>query len=292
MSFETTPSASVEPVNVEQVASTEVAVSGVKPETVKTEAPKIDDRLSGKFAALSRKEKALKQQEVQLKSQASQFEATQRELADIKRQFESYKLSLKNEPFKVLQEDAGLDYEALTNIQMNEQNPTPEMQIKRLRQEMESGFKAEIAELKKALADKDDKQQKDTEERFVTNYKSQINDVVAQNGEKYELININEAQSLVFEVAEEFYKTEGRVLSIEEAADYVERHLEDEAKRQLQAKKLGFIKTAKPQSDVSDKSPSVTLSNNLQAELPKPQTKSLSREESLAEAAKLLRWET
>jgi hypothetical protein len=285
-----------------EVASEEVLNSEVQPEQVQEtkaepEKPKIDDKLSSKFAALSRKEKAIRQQELQLKQQMQQWqqqlEAERQEKEKLKQEYEQYRTSMKNSPLQKLQEE-GFSFEDLTNMQLNEQNPTPEMLIKRTKAELEQSYKSEIEALKRQIEETEKKKQEEAESRTVEQYKRQINDHISVNADKYEMITMNEASELVFEVAEQYYNQEGRLLSVEEAADYTEKYLEEEARRLMNAKKLQqqLGQPPKNNSEPPKKEASMTLSNNLSTEVPVGNQKKLSRDEEIEAAAKLLRWET
>jgi hypothetical protein len=126
---------------------------------VKPEEPKspIDEKIASKFAALSRKEKQIRQREAQVSQQMQQFqaqmEAMKAENAKIKQEYEQYRQGIKLSPLQKLQEE-GLSFDDLTNMQLNEQNPTAEMLIKRSKQEAMS----EIEKLRKELAEEKEKQ--------------------------------------------------------------------------------------------------------------------------------------
>jgi len=254
----------------------------------------IDDKLSSKFAALSRKEKAIKQQEMQFKQTQSEM---QKQLADLKAENErllsehsGYKTKIKERPLQTLKEE-GLTFEQLTEMQLNDENPTTEMLMKKMREELSAQSKSELEALKKELADEKAKAESELQERTVSGYKKQIMEHVTSNADKYELINLNDAAETVFSVVEQFYENEGRILSVEEAADYVEKHFEDEANKILNAKKFAAKRVAIPPKP-SEKPASLTLSNELSAEVPKGNSRMLSRDEQIEEAAKLIRWES
>lgn len=269
---------------------------------VKPEEPKspIDEKIASKFAALSRKEKQIRQREMQVSQQMQQFqqqmEAMKAENAKIKSEYEQYRQGIKLSPLQKLQEE-GLSFDDLTNMQLNEQNPTPEMLIKRSKQEAMS----EIEKLRKELADEREKQladrkrqEEEAETKTVEAYKEQLNNFVVANPDKYELITLNEASDLVFQVAEEYYNSEGRLLSAEEAADYTEKYLEDKAKKLLNAKKFQKQPVQAPKKANSDgvkKEVSQTLSNDLSTEVPVGSSRKLSRDEEIEQAAKQIRWE-
>jgi hypothetical protein len=274
-----------EAISLESSTQPEPEIAVAQPEPPK---PVIDDKLSAKFAALSRKEQQIRQREQQLKVQSQQFEQMRQETERLKQEFEQYKQAVKQNPLQKLQEE-GLSFDDLTNMQLNGQNPTPEMQIKRLREELSREYKSEVENLRKQYEADKQAAIAEKQQQALNSYQQQISDVVASNSDKYELINLNEAQSLVYEVAEEFYNSNGKILSVEEAADYVEKYLEDEAKKLFNAKKLNAQQKSEPGKKAAQPAP--TLSNNLSADSgAKSSNKAMSREESLAEAARALRW--
>lgn len=257
----------------------------------------IDEKLSSKFAALSRKEKMLKQQETLIKQKESEYQKTmsemKAELDKVKAEFEQYRTGVKKNPLKHLAQE-GYDFDKLTEMQLNEQNPTPEMLLERAKQELESGYKSEIEKMRAELAEKEkaaqeaaEKAELEKQEEIKQNYQAEISQFIEQNSADYELINLNNAQGVVYDVVEQFYEEHGRILSLKEAADFTEKYLEEEASKLLKAKKLN----KQPQAPQSEKKESLTLSNDMSTQVPRGNTRKLSREEEIQEAAKLLVWE-
>lgn len=300
MSFETADSGSPQSL---ETPTENIQAEGQQPEaSAEPQKPQIDEKVARQFAALSRKEKAIKQQEAQWRQQqqslAQQMAEIKAENERMKREYEEYRKNIKTAPLKALEQE-GLTFEQLTEMQLNGQNPTPEMLIKQMRAELETGYKSELEALKQQLAEKEAKQREEQESQTVQHYKSQISEHVTTNPDKYELINLNEASDLVFQVATEFYESEGRILSAEEAADFTEKYLEEEAKKVLNAKKFK-AQQFKPKSETQpgdksqtlQKEKSQTLSNDLSTEVPVGSSRKLTREQEIEEAAKLLRWES
>ena len=250
------------------------------------------DKFGPKFAALSRKEKEIRQREQQYQESMKKYEAEKSELQKWREEKEKGESAIQRElrenPLKFM-EKHGISFEELTKMQLNEQNPTPEMLIKRTREELESGYKQELAELRKAMKDKEEQEETKKYEQTVSGFKSQINDFVEANADTYELIKINNAQDLIFDVISEYYEQNGRILSIEDAAKFTEEELEVEARKVLEAKR--FKQPARKEEPSQEKT-TPTLSNALSSEAPHQGEQKLSREESLARAAKMLRWNT
>lgn len=268
------------------------------------EAPKVDDKFAAKFAALSRQEKAIKQRNAEVDAKVAAFAAKEKEwqekLAAREEelgQFRGYKEKVKQNPLQALAED-GIDFEALTKMQLNEQNPTPEMLVSRLQKQMDDKYSKQLEELKAQLAEKEQKAQQQTIENAKAGYMKSIEHTVNENPDKYELIantpyNGEETSTkLVYEVVEEYFNKNSRVLDVQEAADMVEKHLED-VERQRREKLKKFKQTSNPPPAIKPgaKQTAPTLSNSLTAESPKNGPKHMSREESVREAAKLIRWE-
>lgn len=263
------------------------------PEEIKPEAPKQDDKFASKFAALSRKEKTLREQERNLQQTAQRLKAMETELKKMQEERNgadtSLKARLKSDPLKVLAEE-GLTYEELSERVLNDGNPTPQRMIEQMRSELQREYKSELEALKQQIREKEENEQKKQYETAENNFKAELKQYIDGN-EKYELTKANGAYDLAFDVAKEYYDQTGKVLSYEEAADLVEGHLEEEANRILQLKKIQSKIQKPPQPPVEAKPASPTLSNKLSAEQPVKGERRLSNEESLREAAKLIRWE-
>jgi len=291
---------------VAQVEGTIVEEQAAPPATPPApEAPKQEDKFAAKFAALSRQEKTIKQKQAELARKEAEIAAKEKEwqtklsereqeLGAVKGKYDKFK----SNPLAAAAEE-GYDFEALTRMQLNEQNPTPEMLIARVQKEMDAKYSKQLEELKAQLAEKETKTKQEQIEQAQANYKKSIALAVEQNAEKYELIantpynGTENSIDLVYEVVEEFYNKNQRVLDVQEAADMVEKHLENvELQRREKLKKLKQASVPAAQAiKPAAKQTAPTLSNSLAQESPKNGPKPMSREESLKEAAKLIRWE-
>lgn len=298
---ETSPVEASSPISAEQAESIEQQAAPATEEQQTEQKPeqKVDDKFASKFAALSRKEKMIREREKQAMSIQAQIEEQKKQMeaerAKWQEELSSYKSKIegiKKNPLKSLEEE-GITFEKLTEMQLNEQNPTLEMQLEKLRSELDSKYAKELESLKNQLAEKEQKQQEEVIEQAKQAYRKEIQSVLQASPEQYELTLANNAEDLVYDVVEEFYNANGKILSAEEAAQMVEKHFEDEAKRILSLKKLQ--QASKPKEPVEAKKESgkttPTLSNAMSQERPVTGTRKMSAEESLREAAKLIRWE-
>ena len=263
-------------------------------ESEKTETATVEpDKFASKFAALSRKEKALRDREAQIDARLAEIEAKAKEQEEKFGKYASLGERLQTEPIKVMEEE-GLTYEQLTQMILNDGNPTPEMQIQRLRDEIEGKYTNEVANLRKELEEKEEAQKQAKHEEVIENFMGEITEFVNKD-EQYEFIRANNAVNLVYSVIEEYHQETGRILSTKEAADQVESHLEEEAKKFVKLKKIqGMLKPSEPDQEPTEPKStesSPTLSNTQSSQVPNSAERKLSYEESLQEAAKLIKWD-
>jgi len=164
-----------------------------------------------------------------------------------------------------------------------------------------------IALLEKKLQERDEKEQLELEQRAITKFKTDLNTFVSENKETYELINSLGEQDLVYEVIEEYFERNKKVLDHKTAADLVEEQLMDRLKSLKDAKKVknlfaSALETAQnnvssPEQAKSGKevvTPITTKTLTAKAvpvttEAPRPEGRLLSREESLKRAAEFLK---
>lgn len=257
--------------------------------------PEQNDEFASKFAALSRKEKAVREQEQALETKLAEIEQRQKEIDEQYGKYKDLSSRIKERPLDVLQEN-DLDFETLTRMVLeNDGKPTPEMQIQQLRSEIENKYSKEVENLRKELEEKEKSAEEKRHQEVIENYKSELNEYIESNSENYELIKLNEASDLVYEVIEEHYNETGRILSNEEACQHVEDYLLEEAKKHLNVNKikslLGQKETETPPPGSPQKAAVNTLSNTEAATVPNISSRNLSDEESKREAAKLIKWD-
>ncbi|MEZ0208570.1 MAG: hypothetical protein ACAH17_00130 [Candidatus Paceibacterota bacterium] len=259
---------------------------------------KKDDFLAPKFAALSRKEKQVRAEEARIKAERAEIQRLREEYESKSKTSQDseseFMAKLKKNPLKTLSE-MGFSYEQLTQMQLNDENPTPQMLIEQMRAEMEEKYSKELNSVKETLKEKEEREAKDKYEAAVSGYRSELSSFVESNADKYELIVANDATDLMFETAEAFYeatKAEGkpRVPSHQEIADAVEAHLEERAREILKLKKFQTAPKTEAKPGAKNPQTAPTLSNTLAAEVPKSGLKLLTEDQSKKEAAKLLRW--
>lgn len=220
---------------------------------------------------------------------ASAKEATLAErLAKID-EFESIK---KTNPRKAL-ELLGLSYQDLTQVELNDGQITPDVKVR----ELEERFEKDLRTREEEKRQNESAQKQDQERRAaqaVDKFKGEIGSYLKDNATRYELIEFEQSQDLVFDVIDEHYNrtlkaaqdkaleedpdadvstARGEVLTIAQSADKVELHLEQKYQKAKDLKKVSALLQAKPSpkpAPASDKPQNTrqtpqTLNNNLSA---------------------------
>ena len=248
------------------------------------------DQFASKFAALSRKEKALRDREADYEAR---FEDMQHRLSEYENQSSEpdvdWESMLRNDPLGAL-EEVGLGYDKLTELALNDGKLTPDMQLAAMREEMESEYRRKFEDLENRLTEKEQAEESAYYDSVQNNFQEEIGSFVAQNPEKYELIEASSANDLVFDVIEEHYNETGSILDIEEAADAVENYLEEEANKFMKLRKISSRLGFDPRE--LEELEQVTLSNDHSAQVQYDgANRMLTDDESKARAARMLQWE-
>lgn len=219
-------------------------------------APASDPGLDSRLAALTKREREIQQQMAQLK-QEKQNLVPKNELADL----------WKSNRGK-LRELLGASADELPDVKQE----SAEDPIKSIKQELEDM--------------KRDKQEKEKQEAINT-VKSQIASITSQDKDAFELIHAFDANEMVFDLILDHYREHQEELDYREAANQVEKYLEDQIKRASSTKKIGSLFQPK---DTQVKETAPTLTGSMVSSPIGTAARKLSEEESKAEAAKLIKW--
>lgn len=269
--------------------STESAAEEVESSLEAAHEPERDD-FSRKFAALSRREKEIR---------AKEAEYDQR-IADLEHQFSArepqkepeipFDVQLRQNPLKAL-ESVGLSYDKLTELALNDGKLTPEMQMKLMREELETDYKSKFEDLENRLVEKEQSLEEQRYEDTKTGFQHEIESFVNSSGEEYELIRANEANDVVYDVIEEHYNETGKILDIKEAAEAVESYLEEETSKLLKLGKVRSKFNIGNNEQEPQRQSQVTLSNAHSAQANERVARELSNEESKRAMAEMLKWD-
>lgn len=259
-----------------------------KPEQKPEEKPeeKKDDKFSSKFAALARRERQILAREVKAKELEAKFS-----------NYDKLDTEIRSNPLKYLQDKFGITYTDLTQMALNEGKPTPEHKLKEVEARLSEWERRQQEEADRKQKEAEEKQKSDEQAKYkavLDGFVKQIGDFIETNAEAYELTKAHsEGSALVYNVIDAHNAKTGRLMSIEEATKHVESYLEEEAKKLLSLNKL------KPKADPAKEasketaprsSAPTTLTNSAQTDVPTPQERPLTVDESLERAAKLLKW--
>lgn len=212
--------------------------------------------LARKEAEVFRKAQAVRQQQAEIARQAEEIRA-----------FQSARQQALQNPLEALK-SLGLTYEQVTDFVLNDNKPTPNLEVMSVRQELEEFKRQQREEQQQLLAQRREMEQQEIQQT-IQQFQEEVNEYVTQHSETYELTALYNGANLVTQVIEEHFKQEGKLLSIPEAAKLVEEHYEDLARKTLATKKFAATqqKVASPQIPQTAPAPRIgpTLSNDLSA---------------------------
>lgn len=195
-----------------------------------------EDGISSKLSVLMERERQALNRERMAKAQ-------EEKLKDQLKRIQEFE-SVKTDPKKAL-DALGLSYDQLTQSILKDGEIPPAVEIQRLRDELEQ-YKSQQKQKEDTQAEEQKKRMQEQEQKAVTDFKSEITQFLKDNSARYELIDFEGAHDLVFDVIDEHYTRTmdpesgiGKVMSIAEASDKVEEHLE---KKYLAAKEKNKVK--------------------------------------------------
>ena len=283
-----TPAAPAEEQSTAPVADEQPSTPAEQPPAEQPEQPD-DSQFSSRFAALSRKEKHLQEQAAALKAQ-------QEEIA----RYKELETSAKENPLELLSK-YGLSLDDIISASLGDDAPAPtvESQIEKLRAEIE-GYKTEQQKKEEEAIRQQKEAFQNSINEAIAAYQAQITDHLSENVEKYELINLQGAQDLVWEVAEAHYEATEEVLTPEDAAGKVEAYLEEQVKKAMNLSRFKAQPTTQEtdsgsfnveQARPTEKPKSHTLTSEyVQQAVPSEAPTGLSEEESKRRAASMIKW--
>ena len=248
------------------------------------------DDFSRKFAALSRREKEIRAKEAEYEKRIADLENRFTVKEPEKEPEVPFEYKLKQNPLKAL-EEMGLSYDKLTELALNDGKLTPDMQMKLMREELESDYKSKYKELEDRMLEKEKSDEQRRYDEIEMGFKNEIESFVRSNNDKFELIEANEANDVVYEVIEEHYNETGKILDIQEAAEAVESYLEEEAEKLLRLGKVRSKFNPGDNEQEPQRQSQVTLSNAHSAQANERVARKLSDEESKSAMAKMLQWD-
>jgi len=248
---------------VEGIKSTQAPA---KEEAAPAQPPTPPSDYSERAAALVRKEKNAYREKQEAKAIRAQIDQKRAELEAKERRIQEFESIKQTNPLKAL-EMLGLDYDALTQVYLNNGQVTPEVQVKNVMGEIEQLKKQQLEREQKQLEEAKIQAEAEANE-VLTQFKSEIQEYLGSQSDSYEFINLFAQQNLVYDTIQEYFDKHKSILSIKEASDLVENYLEDQVKKSTATNK--FKKLLGPQDGPTNKTQQQTttqqprtLSNNM-----------------------------
>lgn len=249
-----------------------------------------ENPLSSQYAILARKEKALRAHMQKLNAEREAFKAEKASLEaklseknqDVESRFIS-KDKLLESPFEVLN-DLGVSYDQITNQALN-QPSAEELRFKKLEREADVRFK-KLSEEQELIKKTFEQRDQDQYEQAVSTIREEARELV-ESDPAYEAVKETGQSEEIVKLITRIYERDGKLLSVERAAQLVEQEIIDRA---LNLTKINKIKqrlsanaSAQKQSEPAAKTSSPqmkTLTNSVST------TKPLSSRERAILAAK------
>jgi hypothetical protein len=140
--------------------------------------------------------------------------------------------------------------------------------------------------LKKEIEALRQERESENREKATSQIKNDIKTLVTSDKDAYELINAFDSTDMVFDLMVDHYREHQEELDPKTAAEQVEKFLYDQVQKVTGTKKISSLFQQKE----SPKEPSPTLTGSSVSSPHGSVPRKLSYEESLAEAAKLIKW--
>ena len=232
------------PIAVKEPVTSAVApvIEAPKAEEVKpVEEPK--ERDSVRFAALAKREREVVKGKDALKTERVQFETERKELSDYK----AAKQEAKSSPLKAL-ELLGVTYKELTDFIMNDEKPTVDSRFESLQEKFDR-LQKEREEEKKQVFESEKAKVNEQQQQVLEKWESGVKEFVKTNTERYELINLYDQTHEVIALVKGHYAQTQKILTSEQAADLVEKQLEEYVDQAKQTKKYKAKEMPQPKAE-------------------------------------------
>lgn len=237
--------------------------------------------ISKQFAALAKKEKTLVKLQADIKAKEASFSEREAAIAAREAKIKESEALWETDVLAAL-ESKGYSYQKLTDMILSGKvapEKAPEDPVTIANKKIEAlEKKIEEREANKEAAAK--KAQEEEAARVAAEeaaayeaFRGQIGNFITEKADTYELISIYGQQEMVLQEVEDYFEQHKRVLSIQEAADIVEKKLEAEIEKARKAKKFQTksepttkaeaIKEAASAPATKAPAQTKTLSNNL-----------------------------
>lgn len=247
-------------------------------------APEAPQKVSENLRVLIERENAAVKRERAAKEREAAAEAKEAANAEREARMAEFESIKTKNPRKAL-ELLGLNYNQLTEAELNDGLYTPDLKVAKLEEKVQEFIDSQEAD-KLRTKETAQKQQEQALIKATEQFQTEITDYVKKNSARYELIAFEENESLVYDVIDEHYQrtldaarkkaeelgedataVRGEVLTIAAAADKVESHLE---KKYEKAKSLAKVQALLARRQEKLPAPKPTLPQGIQQRQPVP----------------------
>ncbi len=240
-----------------------------------------DVNIAARFAALARQEERTRKERQEIKEAREKLD-----------EYNKLRESISENPMAAL-DHLGIDLDSLIMASLGDAAPQEEIDpVSKLQSDFES-YKEQVQREKEEAVAAQESAQQEAIDRAVEAHKRSIEAELKDNDGKYELIHLNEAHDLVWEVTEAHYNEYGEVLEPSRAADLVEAHLDEKFQKIAKARKLNTpLEETAAQPEQKKIISSKTLTSSMSTNTPQVavSNKPLTAEESKRRAAAMLKW--
>jgi len=196
----------------------DASVPGASPsvaEASKTVQHPGEEKLSPKLQILIQRERAAVERERAAKASETSASARLKEIEAREARLNEFESVKTKNPRKAL-ELLGLSYQELTQAELADGAVPAEVQVKRVEEKLESFVKAQ-EDAKLQQSQEYQKQQEMNHARTIEKFKGEITSYLNDNGTRYELISFEQSEPLVYDVIDEHYNRTCKA-AIEQAA--------------------------------------------------------------------------
>jgi hypothetical protein len=269
---------SAAPVTAEPSAGSPIAPTSDPEASKPSESPKTND-LSHQFAILSKKEKAFREMQKALKEREEAVAQRAKELEEFDK-----------DPYGYHQKKDPKAYEKWTERILNNGKPGLEESVSKLEQQFQEKYAKRIDELETKVRTYEESLQKKEIDQYVDGIRAQVKQ------DKYEFIREQgeDGVAAVYHTIVQHAQATQKLMSYEEACDIVEDALFEEAKKFTKLNKLKEVMAPQESPKTipeghKDTRPT-TLTNTMASQAATREQRVLTKEQSLAEAAKLIKF--
>lgn len=185
--------------------------------------------LSERFNQVTAREKELRESNDRIKTERETFESRGRELEEAQR----FRQTFKDDPLAGLKA-LGVEFKDIAERVLNDDVPTADHKIAKLEKQWADKLQAETEAATKAEEEAKEANEKSASaerQAAIDEAHGNIKQVIDESPEKFELIKTQGAEQLVFDIAGDVYRETGKLLPWSEAAEKVEKQLEEEMEK-------------------------------------------------------------